>query len=56
MDTAVADSEKAMAEGDWAAYGDAQDRLADALNRAVQANQELGGSGTPAASDGGGEG
>ena len=56
MDTAVADSEKAMAEGDWAAYGDAQDRLADALNRAVQANQELGGSGTPPASDGGGEG
>ncbi|MGP5289589.1 UPF0182 family membrane protein [Brachybacterium tyrofermentans] len=53
MDTAVADSEKAMAEGDWAAYGEAQDRLADALNRAVAANGELGGTGTPAPSDGG---
>jgi uncharacterized membrane protein (UPF0182 family) len=53
MDTAVTDSETAMAEGNWTAYGEAQDRLADALNRAVQANQELGGTGAPAASDGG---
>ncbi|APX32315.1 hypothetical protein BH708_05785 [Brachybacterium sp. P6-10-X1] len=54
MDAAVADSEEAMAAGDWAAYGEAQDRIADALNRAVAANQELGGTGTPAPSDGGG--
>jgi uncharacterized membrane protein (UPF0182 family) len=53
MDTAVEASEKAMSEGDWAAYGEAQDDLADALNRAVEANQELGGTGTPAPSDGG---
>ncbi|WP_193104119.1 UPF0182 family protein [Brachybacterium sp. FME24] len=53
MDTAVADSEEAMAAGDWTAYGEAQDRLADALNRAVTANTELGGTGVPAPSDGG---
>ncbi|MGO1945996.1 UPF0182 family membrane protein [Brachybacterium alimentarium] len=53
MDEAVADSEKAMANGDWAAYGEAQERIADALNRAVAANEELGGTGTPAPSDGG---
>lgn len=56
MDTAVQDADAAMAEGDWAGYGEAQDRLADALNRAMKANQELGGNGVPAASDGGGEG
>ena len=41
MDQAVQDAEAAMAEGDWTAYGEAQDRIADALNRAVAANQEL---------------
>lgn len=54
MDTAVAAAEKAMADGDWAAYGEAQTQLSDALNRAIAANQELGGSGVPAPSDGGG--
>ena len=53
MDTAVEASETAMSEGDWAAYGQAQDDLADALNRAVEANQELDGTGTTAPSDGG---
>ena len=52
MDAAVKDGEKAMSEGDWAAYGEAQKRVSDALNRAVQANKELGGS-APAPSDGG---
>lgn len=51
MDAAVKDGEKAMSEGDWAAYGEAQKRVSDALNRAVQANKELGGS-APAPSDG----
>ncbi|MCT1430399.1 UPF0182 family protein [Brachybacterium muris] len=45
MDQAVKDSEAAMAEGDWTAYGEAQDRVADALQRAIAANQELEGSG-----------
>ncbi|MFC7376869.1 UPF0182 family protein [Brachybacterium sp. GCM10030267] len=55
MDAAVKDSEEAMAAGDWAAYGEAQERVADALQRAVEANEELGGSGVPAQpSDGGG--
>src|SRR5699024_6167238 len=55
MDAAVADAEKAMEDGDWAAYGDAQQRLSDALNRAIEANEELGGNGVPAQpSDGGG--
>ncbi|MEE1617053.1 UPF0182 family membrane protein [Brachybacterium sp. J153] len=50
MDAAVIDAEEAMAAGDWAAYGEAQDRLTDALNRANTANQEINGGG---ASDGG---
>lgn len=55
MDQAVKDSEEAMARGDWAAYGEAQERLTDAVDRAVQANAELNGTTTaPAASDGGG--
>ena len=35
--TALTDSEKARQDGDWAAYGDAQKRLADAIERASQA-------------------
>ena len=31
------DSQTAMEEGDWAAYGEAQDRLDDALGRAMTA-------------------
>lgn len=55
MDQAVKDSEDALARGDWTAYGEAQERLQDAVNRAVQANDELNGtSPEPAASDGGG--
>ena len=50
-DQAVIDSEEALANGDWTAYGEAQDRLADALNRAVEANTELNGGAAP--SDGG---
>ncbi|WP_010534978.1 UPF0182 family protein [Brachybacterium squillarum] len=53
MDQAVADSEQAMADGDWQAYGEAQDRLTDAVNRAMEANAELGGNAGPGASDGG---
>ncbi|MCT1601522.1 UPF0182 family protein [Kocuria sp. p3-SID1428] len=34
---AMADSQTAMEDGDWAAYGEAQDRLDDALNRAMTA-------------------
>lgn len=52
-DQAVKDGQAAMREGDWAAYGEAQERLDEALGRATAANEELGGA---AASDGGGEG
>ncbi|MCL6423807.1 UPF0182 family protein [Brachybacterium sp. JHP9] len=48
LDTALRDAEAATAEadaamqaGDWAAYGAAQDKLADALTRAVEANAEV---------------
>lgn len=54
MRTAEADAQKALAAGDWAAYGDAQQRLADALDRAMAASDELGGSGGAQPSDGGG--
>lgn len=56
MDAAVKDSEKAMKEGDWEAYGKAQTRVQEALKRAMDANTELGNAGgAPAggASDGG---
>ena len=42
MDQAVKDSDAAMAKGDWEAYGKAQDKLSDALNRAIAAQEELG--------------
>ncbi|MFC0673453.1 UPF0182 family membrane protein [Brachybacterium hainanense] len=55
MDQAVKDSEAAMAAGDWTKYGEAQDRLQDAVERAVAANTELQGGGSAAApSDNGG--
>ena len=41
MDAAVADAETAMADGNWTAYGEAQERMADALERAIAANQEF---------------
>jgi len=37
------DSNKAMQSGDWTAYGDAQTRLNNALNRAVSAQERMGG-------------
>ena len=52
MDAAVADAETAMADGNWTAYGEAQERMADALERAIAANQELDGTGVPEPSDG----
>ena len=55
MDTAVKDSEKAMKDGDWEAYGKAQTRVQEALQRAMEANADLEKSGGSAkgASDGG---
>lgn len=38
---ALADSEAALAEGDWTAYGEAQDRLSAALAEAIAAEEEL---------------
>ncbi|WP_232009963.1 UPF0182 family membrane protein [Actinomyces howellii] len=50
LDTALADAQQARADadeamknGDWAAYGEAQSRLDDALSRAVDAQQRMGG-------------
>jgi uncharacterized membrane protein (UPF0182 family) len=40
---AIQEGQDALAEGDFAAYGEAQDRLQDALERAVQADSELDG-------------
>ena len=40
--TAMTDSDNARSKGDWAAYGDAQKRLNDAVNRAIAAQQKLG--------------
>lgn len=39
---AMLDSEDARVSGDWAAYGEAQERLEDALQRALEADEELG--------------
>lgn len=41
--TAMTDADAAMKAGDWAAYGDAQTRLSDAINRAIDAQSRLGG-------------
>ena len=41
MSQALKDAEDAMANGDWAAYGEAQDRVTEALERAVDAENEL---------------
>ncbi len=37
MQKAIADRDQAMKDGDWAAYGEADERLRDALERAMQA-------------------
>ena len=42
-DAAMDDSNKAMQSGDWTAYGEAQTRLNNALQRAVDAQKKLGG-------------
>jgi uncharacterized membrane protein (UPF0182 family) len=41
---ALADSDAAQREGDWAAYGEAQDRLQRALEEAIAAEEAQGGS------------
>lgn len=38
---AIQDSEAALESGDWTAYGEAQDALNDAINRAVEAQQQI---------------
>lgn len=53
---AIAASETAMSEGDWAAYGQAQAQLNDALARATEADdaiREATGAADPAAEEGG---
>jgi uncharacterized membrane protein (UPF0182 family) len=49
---AIQDGQAALAKGDFAAYGEAQKRLQDALSRAVEADAALaaGATGTPTAS------
>lgn len=54
MDQAQKDADAALAKGDWDAYGKAQDDLADALDRALAANEELGGSAGGSGSSGSG--
>lgn len=44
-DQAVVDAQAALESGDWAAYGEATDRLADAVQRANDANAQLEGQG-----------
>nr|WP_235498712.1 UPF0182 family protein [Arthrobacter sp. Leaf234] len=43
--TAIQDGNAALASGDFAAYGEAQDRLQDALQRALDAEAQVSGSG-----------
>ena len=38
----MTDSDNARSKGDWAAYGEAQKRLSDAVNRAAAAQQKMG--------------
>ena len=38
----MSDADTARSKGDWAAYGDAQKRFNDAVNRAVAAQQKMG--------------
>ena len=45
LDAAWNDAEKARAEGDWAKYGEAQERLKNAIERADAANAQLAGGG-----------
>ena len=40
--SAMTDADTAMKAGDWAAYGNAQKRLTDAINRAVDAQSRMG--------------
>ncbi|WP_424924104.1 UPF0182 family protein [Actinomyces bowdenii] len=43
--TAMTDADAALDKGDWAAYGEAQNRLSDAVSRAVEAKKRLDGQG-----------
>ncbi|ROR72043.1 UPF0182 family protein [Bogoriella caseilytica] len=40
---AIQDGQAALADGDWDAYGDAQQRLADAIAEAIEAQEEISG-------------
>jgi len=40
--TAMTDADNARSKGDWSAYGDAQRRLNEAVNRAVEAQKKVG--------------
>jgi uncharacterized membrane protein (UPF0182 family) len=51
-DKAQKAADKAREKGDWAAYGKAQDQLADALQRAVEADQKLSDSGSGSSDNG----
>ncbi|WP_408608496.1 UPF0182 family protein [Actinomyces slackii] len=39
--TAIDDADKALQEGDWTAYGEAQQRLSDAIDRATKARERI---------------
>ena len=53
---AMRDAESAMSRGDWSAYGEAQNRLKDALNRAEAAQAAAGApTPSPSAAPGGGQ-
>ncbi|MGQ4560646.1 UPF0182 family membrane protein [Dermabacteraceae bacterium P7054] len=43
MQEAMAEADKARQAGDWAAYGNAEKKLRDALDRALAAKKEIGG-------------
>jgi len=38
----MTDADNARSKGDWSAYGDAQRRLNEAVNRAVEAQKKVG--------------
>lgn len=46
-DAAIKAGQKALAEGDFAAYGNEQKKLSDALSKALKAESEISGDGSP---------
>lgn len=56
MQEAETAAQKAMADGDWEAYGSAQKKLQSSLQRAVDANKELQAAGQGSGASDGGEG